>query len=598
MASTMPSLSLEQDEDKSASNLPSPSLEELDEDKKSLNLLSDQSRPTRAQKYSDQSTPEAAAPSSKVQKFFGSSTTPPPRTLKSRHLTLISIGGTIGTGIFFSLGSSVATAGAGGALVSYILVGLFCLGVVLCLGEMSSYIPLSGTFSTYATRFVSPALGFTLGWSYWLQWTFSIPSELIAASTILSYWTDALKTWEWSLVIIVPVFAFQFLGTRAWGEAEFYLAYIKVILIVVFIIVGLIYDWGGVIGHPGPGLSNFNDNPFANGFAGTAQSFTYAFYSFGGVELVTLAAGETANPQKAIPRAIRGTFARIVLFYILTCLVIGLCINYQDPSLFTAYSESDVSASPITTVFRLAGFGAAVHVVNAVLLTAVLSATNSCFYASSRMLLSLARQGDAPKVFSWVTPSGVPVPALLITLAISFFSFLTAVWGSGQAFTWLISVTGILALVTWLSIAIINIRFRLAFKRQGRSLEDLPFKAPLSPFLAIWVILLGVLMLAANGWAPTTYGDTPSQLAKDEVAVWIGLAYFLILYVGYSIHQNLTTDTPHFVPLAEVDLKTGAVWGEGGGREWREKEASEKQELKKEKGTRGYILHKIKDSLW
>ncbi|GAA5831043.1 hypothetical protein JCM3766R1_006215 [Sporobolomyces carnicolor] len=567
-----------------ASTLPSPSLEE-DEDKKSL-------------EYLPQDGAVAAESSSRVKKLFGAADTPPPRTLKSRHLTLISIGGTIGTGIFFSLGSSVATAGAGGALVSYILVGLFCLGVVLTLGEMSAYIPTSGSFATYGSRFCSPALGFTLGWSYWLQWSFSIPSELIAASTILSYWTDALKTWEWSLIIIVPVFLFQFLGTRWWGEAEYVLAYIKVILIVVFIIVGLIYDWGGVINHPGPGLSNFNDNPFANGFAGTAQSFTYAFYSFGGVELVTLAAGETANPHKAIPRAIRGTFLRIVLFYILTCLVIGLCINYQDPSLFTAYDDSDVSASPITTVFKQAGFKAAVHVVNAVLLTAVLSATNSCFYASSRMLLALARQGDAPKVFSWVTPSGVPVPALLITLAISFFSFLTAVWGSGQAFTWLISVTGILALVTWLSIAIINMRFRLAFKRQARSLDDLPFKAPFSPFLAIGVILLGVLMLAANGWAPTTYGDSPSQLAKDEVAVWIGLAYFAVLYIGFSIHQRFTSKTPHFVPLAEADLDTGAVWGPGGGREWREKEALEKQELKREKGTKGYFLHRVKEALW
>ncbi|GAA6058926.1 hypothetical protein JCM10212_002878 [Sporobolomyces blumeae] len=536
------------------------------------------------------------APRSKLQKYLGTSQQSSPRTLHSRHLVLVSIGGSIGTGIFFSLGSSVATAGAGGALVAYILVGAFCLGVVCTLGEMSAFIPTSGSFASYGTRFVSPALGFTLGWSYFIQWAFSIPSELIAASTILSYWTSALKTWEWSLIIILPVFLFQFLGTRAWGEAEFYLAYIKVILIVVFIIVGLIYDWGGVVGHPGPGLSNFHDNPFAGGFAGTAQAFTYAFYSFGGVELVTLAAGETANPQKAIPRAIRGTFVRILTFYVLTVLVIGLCVNYQDPTLFAA---SDVAASPITTVFRKAGFGAAVHVVNAVLLTAVLSATNSCFYASSRMLLALARQGDAPKVFTWVTKSGVPVPALLVTLGISFVSFLTAVWGSGATFNWLISLTGILALVTWLSIAVINMRFRLAFRRQRRSLDDLPFKAPVSPFLAISVIVLGVLMLAANGWAPTTYGDTPAELAKDELSVWIGLAFFVVLYAGYTIYHRVSRPTtPHFVPLADVDLVTGAVWGPGGGAEWKQDERDEKKRLKEEKGTKGYALWRIGKALW
>lgn len=148
----------------------------------------------------------------------------------------------------------------------------------MTLGEMSSLIPVSGAFSTFGSRFVSPALGFTLGWSYWLQWSFSIPSELIAAATILQYWTDALNTWQWSIVIIAPVFAFQLLGTRAWGESEYILALIKVILIIVFILVGLIYDWGGVIGHPGPGLSNFKLNPFNGGFAGFVQSCTYAFY--------------------------------------------------------------------------------------------------------------------------------------------------------------------------------------------------------------------------------------------------------------------------------------------------------------------------------
>lgn len=182
--------------------------------------------------------------------------------------------------------------------MSYIIVGAFVFGVVMLLGEMSALVPVSGAFATFGSRYVSPALGFTLGWSYWLQWTFSIPSELISASVILSYWTDKLKAWEWSLIIIIPVFAFQLLGARAWGESEYWLALVKVILIVMFILVGLIWDWGGVIGHPGPGLSNFNDEPFYGGFAGVASSFTYAFYSFGGVELVALAAGESTQPHK------------------------------------------------------------------------------------------------------------------------------------------------------------------------------------------------------------------------------------------------------------------------------------------------------------
>ncbi|KAJ7035989.1 amino acid permease [Mycena alexandri] len=507
------------------------------------------------------------------KRWLGSTENRTVRGMKSRHLTFIAIGGTIGTGLFLSIGSSVATAGSAGALVSYALVGLFVFGVVMTLGEMSSLIPVSGAFSTFGNRFVSPVLGATLGWNYYLQWALSIPAELVAASVILSYWTDKLQSWEWSLIIILPVFAFNLLPVKNYGEAEFWLAGIKVFLIVLFIIVGLIYDWGGVRGHPGPGLSNIRDGAFTGGFAGTAQSFTFAFFSFGGVELVSLAAGESAQPHKSVPRAIRATFLRIVLFYLLTCLVIGLCINHNDDTLFEAYDNSDVAASPITIVFQRAGFGAAVHVVNAVLLTAVLSATNSCFYASSRMLLSLAREGNAPHFFAFVTKGGVPVPALILTLAFSCLTFLATIWGEGVAFTWFINLTGISALFTWIAIAAINLRFRQAFKAQGRELSDLPFQAPFSPFLALTAIALGWLMFAAQGWASTTYGDTGAALAKDVLAVYIGVALFFGIGIGFTVHHKLTKPgVSLLVPLLECDFETSAVWGRGGGAAVHEKE--------------------------
>ncbi|KAJ7763036.1 amino acid permease/ SLC12A domain-containing protein [Mycena metata] len=406
-----------------------------------------------------------------------------------------------GTGLFLSIGSAVATAGPAGSLVSSAVVGLFVFGVVMTLGEMSSLIPVSGAFSTFGNRFVSSVLGATLGCELRAMfpkiWALSIPAELVAASVILSYWTDKLQSWFVSLhpdspwvlffltlsdeiVDIYPsqVFAFNLLTVKNYGEAEFWLAGIKVsfpVLIVLFIVVGLIYDWGGVIGHPGPGLSSIRDGAFTGGFAGTAQSFT--------VELVSLAAGESAQPHKSVPSAIWATFLRIVLFYLLTCLVIGLCINHNDDTLFEANDNSDVAASPITIVFQRASFGAAVHVVNAVLPTAVLSATNSCFYASSRMLLSLAREGNAPHFFALVTKGGVPVPALLLTLAFSCRTFLATIWGEGVAFT--------CAPFTWIAIAAIHLRFQQAFKAQGRDLSDLPFRAPFAPFLALTAIVLG-----------------------------------------------------------------------------------------------------------
>ncbi|KAG2091954.1 amino acid permease/ SLC12A domain-containing protein [Suillus discolor] len=491
--------------------------------------------------------------------------------MQSRHLMMIAIGGTIGTGIFLSAGSAIALAGPGSALLSYVVVGMFVYSVVIALGEMSAMFPVSGAFSVFGSRFVSPALGFTLGWNYWFQ------CELTAAAIILQFWAPQVQAWEWALVIIVPVFLLQLIHVRAYGESEYWFALVKVLMIIVFIFVGLIYDWGGIKGHPGPGLSNFQKGQaFIGGFQNFAQTFVYAFYSFGGVELVAVAAGESVRPHKTVPRAIKATFLRIVLFYILTILTIGLCINWQDPTLLRAADESDVTASPLTVVFQRAGFGAAEHVVNAVLLTAVLSATNSCFYASSRMLLSLARSGQAPRIFGWVDGRGVPVPALIMALAVSFVTFLTTIWGEGLVFTWLLNLTGISALLVWCSIGLISLRFRAAYRAQGRSLLDLPYTQPLFPLLPAGVVILALLMFIAEGYSAVK--EQPLQ-AENVVATYIGVALYVVLYLGYAIYERYGLGIrQHFVPLLEVDLQTDAVWKPGEGAMIRDHEGKDEEE--------------------
>lgn len=499
------------------------------------------------------------------------------RAMQSRHLMMIAIGGTIGTGIFLSAGSAIALAGPGSALLSYFVVGMFVYSVVISLGEMSAMFPVSGAFSVFGSRFVSPALGFTLGWNYWFQWSLSIPSELTAAAIILQFWAPQVQAWEWAIVIIVPVFLLQLIHVRVYGESEYWFALVKVLMIIVFIFAGLIYDWGGVKGHPGPGLSNFhNGQAFIGGFQNFAQTFVYAFYSFGGVELVAVAAGESVQPHKTVPRAIKATFFRIVLFYILTILTIGLCINWQDPTLLSAAADSDVTASPLTVVFQRAGFGAAAHVVNAVLLTAVLSATNSCFYASSRMLLSLARSGQAPRVFGWVTSRGVPVPALVMALAVSSVTFLTTIWGEGIVFTWLLNLTGISALLVWGSIGLISLRFRAAYQAQGRSLLDLPYVQPFFPLLPAGVVVLALLMFIAEGYSAVK--EQPFE-AKNVAATYIGVALYIVLYSGYTIYERFGLGIrQHFVPLLEVDIQTDAVWKPGEGAIIRDDEGRDGEE--------------------
>ncbi|KAG6864442.1 hypothetical protein C0991_009500 [Blastosporella zonata] len=504
------------------------------------------------------------------------------RGMKSRHLTMIAIGGTIGTGIFLSVGLSIAIAGPGSSLLSYFIVGLFVYSVVITLGEMSSMFPVSGAFSVFGSRFISPALGFTLGWNYWLGWTLTIPSELTAAAIILQFWTPVLQTWHWALIIIVPIFLIQLIHVRVFGESEYWLSLIKVLLIIVFIFVGLIYDWGGIKNHPGPvrfGLSNFHDGQaFVGGFPAFATTFVYAFYSFGGIELVAIAAGESAKPHRSVPRAIKATFFRIVLFYILTILTIGLCINYRDKTLLTAALDSDVAVSPLTVIFLCAGFGAGVHVVNAVLFTAVLSATNSCFYASSRMLLALAQAGQAPRVFSWVNRRGVPVPALLVSLGFSFLTFLTTIWGEGIVFTWLLNITGISALLVWTSIGLISLRFRYAYKAQGLSLKNLPYQQPLYPILPIGVLTLGTLMFIAQGYAAVRKEPFDAKVRRPNVvATYIGVVLYVILYAGYSVYEWRRGNNCHWVPTAEVDFVSNAVWRPAEGDAIREQDKLERE---------------------
>ncbi|KAJ8594082.1 hypothetical protein M405DRAFT_809739 [Rhizopogon salebrosus TDB-379] len=440
------------------------------------------------------------------------------RAMQSRHLTMIG-----------DAGSAIALAGPGGALLSYFVVGIFVYCVVITLGEMSAMYPVSGAFSVFGTKFVSPALGFTLGWTYWFEWYICLLVNLFLVLIFL----------------ILLSLSYRTIGIR---ESEYWFSLIKVLMIILFIFVGLIYDWGGVRGHPGPGLSNFqNGQAFIGGFENFAQTFVYAFYSFAGVELVAVAAGESVQPHKTVPRAVKATFFRI-----------------QDPTLISTASSSDVAASPLTVVFQRTGFGAAVHVVNAVLLTAVISATNSCFYASSRMLLSLARSGQAPRVFGWVNSRGVPIPTLLMALAVSFLTFLTSIWGEGIVFTWLLNLSGISALLVWGSIGLISLRFRVAYRAQGRSLSDLPYTQPLYPLLPIGVVVvLSTSMFIAEGYSAVE--EEPFE-AKNVAATYIGIILYVALYIGYTMYERFRLGIrQHFVPLLEVDFETDAVWKPGEG---------------------------------
>ncbi|KAF9923353.1 hypothetical protein FBU30_006569 [Linnemannia zychae] len=480
------------------------------------------------------------------------------RDLKSRHLQMIAIGGTIGTGIFLSSGGSVASAGPLGALISYTIVGTMVFFIVTSLGEMASYLPLPGAFSTFGARFVDPALGFGLGLGYAFQWIITVTIEVTAAGMILQYWWPNLHMWIPALVFIVLLVAITLLGVKAFGELEYWFSMIKVLTCVLFIIIGILVDVGAVgDGFIGGKNWHVEGAPIVGETAKdrTVSIFStcvWAFFSFGGTELVGITAGESSNPGKAVPKAIRHTFWRIMLFYILTIMVIGLVLPWTNENLLNStFADVNQAApmAPFTIIFKMANLPGADHAINAVLLTAVLSAGQSSFYASTRTLMSMGREGRMPAIFGRVNSRGVPLYSLAVVTLIASIAFVADVVGSGVVFTWLVNLTGMSALLTWLSISIIHLRFRAAFKAQGRSIKDLPYVAPFFPYSCYISILLAVMIVVMQAYQAVT---ADPFTAEGVVAVFVGAPVFFLSIIIWKIYHKTK-----IVPLLEVDLDSG-----------------------------------------
>ena len=267
------------------------------------------------------------------------------RGLSSRHMNMIAIGGAIGTGLFVASGATISQAGPGGALVAYLAMGLMVFLLMQSLGEMSSYLPVPGAFETYATRFVSPSFGFALGWNYWFNWAITVAAELTAASIVMAYWWPSVPSWMWSAGFLALLFLLNVLSARAYGEGEFWFAIIKVAAVLVFLVLGILMI-AGIMGNS-PGVSNWHhgDAPFVHGVGGIMTVFLIAGFSFQGTELIGIAAGESKDPDTAIPKATKQIFWRIMIFYIGAIAVIGLLLPYTDPNLL-AGEVTDVAVSP------------------------------------------------------------------------------------------------------------------------------------------------------------------------------------------------------------------------------------------------------------
>jgi len=442
------------------------------------------------------------------------------RDMLPRHLMMISIGGTIGTGLFMGSGQTIHQAGPFGAILAYLAGGLVMYLVLLCLMELTVAMPVSGSFQSYASRFISPGAGFTTGWLYWINWAICIAADFTAAGIIMHHWFGQVPVWIWCAVFATALALLNLISVKAYGETEFWFASIKVAAIVDFIIAGagLIFGFSGSEGALG--FSNYNTGSglFPNGFGAVFLTMIAVVYSFQGAELVGIAAGECQNPAKHVPRVIRGIGLRIIIFYVLAIVILAATIPME---------EAGVLESPFAHVFGRLGIPFAKDVMSFVVLTSALSAGNSALYACSRLLWSMSKDGHAPVWLGKLNNNGVPYGGVLITLLLACLSLLTETYAADTVYLWLMSSTGLTGCLIWIIIAWCQLNFRREYVRLGGQLEKLAVRTPLYPVVPVLAFVLNTGIIAS------LYFDE-----SQRIVLYAGIPVVLAIYVFYLLFLN------------------------------------------------------------
>lgn len=479
------------------------------------------------------------------------------RRLKARHVTFIGFGGGIGTGLFIGTGAALANAGPLGLLLAYSVVGLLLWCVMESIGELATLFPTAGSFPHFATRFVDPALGFTLAISYGYCYTIAIASEVSAAAIIVSYWTDITP----AVVItigLVAIFLINMANVKFYGEAEVITASIKILCFLVLIIVSLVITAGGAPNHETIGFRYWKDpGPFVpfDGITGNTGNFLAFFsafinasFSYIGVETVVVAAAETVNPHKSIPKAVKRVTYRILFFYVLGTLLIGMIIPSNDPGLVSG--SGNANSSPFVIAIKNSGISVLPSIINACILTSAWSAGNSYCYIGARMIVAMAVDRQAPQCFAKVNRWGVPYYAVLVSFAFGPLAYLSlGSGGAAQAFTWLLNLSTVAGLLAWMTLCICYIRYHHACLAQGVNRDNLPFKGRCQP-LAAYVGAIGSgIIVIFSGFGVFVKGNWNTA---NFIASYIGIVIYIAPYIFWKIFKRTSVSRSK-----DVDLFSG-----------------------------------------
>ncbi|KAK9452404.1 amino acid permease/ SLC12A domain-containing protein [Limtongia smithiae] len=486
------------------------------------------------------------------------------RKMHQRHVQMIALAGTLGTGLFLGSGKAIRHAGPAGALIAYILVGTVVWGMIQSLAEMLCHAPISGGYIFYASRFLHPSAGFTLGWMQWYSAVISLPIEIISACVIIGFWDNDPVTGSvprshmiaYLTALSILCSAINYFGARWFGEAEFFFAIIKILLILGLIIAGLCVDLGGSPDHDRIGFRYWKDPgafaayPVAGNvgkFTGWFTTLLQAAFSFGGVEGIAMTAAEVQNPRANMRKAARLLFYRILFFYVCGIFIIGMLVPYNDSNLLNS-SGDDASSSPFVIAFNRAGIKGLPSVINAGVLTSAFSAADSILYSASRMLYGLSLRGQAPKIFSKTLKNGLPIVALIVSNLFILLSYMTLSDGADTVLNWLSNLTSIATFICWGTICVSFLRFKAGSEAHGIDRKASKyFYNPYQPWPAYWAIFWCCIVVFFNGYQVFMKGGWSTS---DFFIAYINIPIVLILFLGHWLY----TGRPAFPKAGEIDM--------------------------------------------
>ena len=437
------------------------------------------------------------------------------RGLKNRHLQMIALGGAIGTGLFYGSASTIALAGPA-VMLSYLIGGIVIFLIMRMLGEMAVDEPVSGSFSHYATKYWGAFPGFLAGWNYWFNYVIVSMAELTAVGIYMNFWLPDLPQWVAALAVLIVITALNLINVRAYGETEFWMALVKILAIVGMIVLGLFL----IVTSPAPFPANISNlwehgGFLPNGWYGMALSLAVVMFSFGGIELIGITAGEAEDPARTIPHAIGQVVWRILVFYVGTMAVLMM---------LWPWNEVGKEASPFVQIFSNVGVPAAAHILNVVVLMAAVSVYNSAIYSNSRMLYGLAATDDAPKFLRVLSGRGVPVRGIFVSSGITLVCVVLNYFFPGHVFMFLLSIATCAAVISWTTICVTHLKFRAKCERAGKMLRYRSLFYPAANYLCL-AFLAGVLACMTQ---------IPDMLpAVIVLPIWL-----IVLYIGYRCKKH------------------------------------------------------------